>query len=465
MEQRFLYEYLFHGDIADGDKIEFYTFNDSLTDSDIQNIYRNYAPHALLRRMLRHFPRHQWVGGQDVIRMGSLVASTHNLGQRVVSKWLATRENAAEPAPADTAHIPHEGYASEDDVAHPQGAVHEQEDQIVLAPDGPLSKSLAEASDVQWTAFNNKMRGDCKKYFDADPRSELAIMLTMGEAMDKLLRKRIFMSGEQWHKANDMASAQGMPRTFKLIERASNAVEFVVGRKTLTLLHDANAWHALHETDWTLHNRSLAFRLCSRQAAGLMNNLVTPHRSCPDAFFYDMLSGDADAIHARQQRPPCERDDYTNDHIQAYIDDLAGEESVAVATLVVDEACVATVRSECGHSFWQREARLRSVQTKVDSFHSTNATHILHAQRQIERAYKRTIKYPRKPGRKPKKKVMKRPASRWKERRTRNGNQPRKSTWNVFISEDAVRGARGRLNPRGLAARYADIKKHQNSLA
>ena len=227
---------------------------------------------------------------------------------------------------------------------------------------------------------------DCKAYYGNNPRPSLAIMLTCGNMLDKLLHEKIYLSGAAWRRQNDSATMKGEPRQFKMVEKASNKSEYAVGRTHVRLLNDSTQWLTLRHDDFNLKNASLAFRLIVRQAAATVINLVIPHRQCPDAFVHDLLSGDNETIANLKQTPTCMMDDWVYEHCEEHGKERIDEpDSIATTYLVADEGITATVRSECGHSFWQREARCRSLQTHSDSFITTNATHMLHRQRMIER--------------------------------------------------------------------------------
>ena len=189
-----------------------------------------------MNKMLQHFPRHRWVGGQDCIRVGALLTGTHNLGEQVVPVWVKKVKEAdddQENEEEDDAN----GYQSEDEA----GPVQQQ---IVAAAAGVPGGLIGDSSDFLRT-LNRKMNMDCRRFFLSHPRPRLFIMAIAGNHFDKLIKSKIFLSGAEWSKMNDKQTILGFPRKYKLCEKASNKMEMEYGRKTAALLHVPSAWAAL----------------------------------------------------------------------------------------------------------------------------------------------------------------------------------------------------------------------------
>ena len=145
------------------------------------------------------------------------------------------------------------------------------------------------------------------------------------------------------------------------------------------------AWKCLPKCAWTLETRHLSFRLIVRQGAGVLLYLHAPHQETPFTLF-DVLGMDAARTKEIASLRICKHCDFSNGHLKRHpsAELLGGHESVFVLAAVAEKAKVSSANVECGHSYWQREARLRSIQTHSEAFQDCSGTVIQMQARRCE---------------------------------------------------------------------------------
>ena len=159
--------------------------------------------------------------------------------------------------------------------------------------------------------------------------------------------QKIHLSSKAWAKENDIRTAEGKPRKYRVIEAASNHGEMQLGCYLAHLLHDASKWKALHDGDINLKNRALASRLILRQLAVAKLCLVVPHETMPLATFSELLQNGAEGSARLRKEPPCMWDEWSAEHSEVYPDGEHSQgESLLVLEGMADEIQVSTLRSE-----------------------------------------------------------------------------------------------------------------------
>jgi hypothetical protein len=378
--QRYRYDSLFQDDLSDGDYIWVYS-STGATDEDIKQLYKAEAPAALgVNSLLQHFPRHRWTGAKEIFQAVLLLAGTHKLLLRCGCKWLlitievprwpAFRVRAAEVAIADA------------DVEADAESLPDEEEAPQIAP---LQDNSAQGEHVTDHSTKSAMffageRKKAKVFIKSDPLGTATACSQMQACLDDMQRHKLYVSGAKWSEENDRQTALGKPRTYRILDARSNCAERRCANKLFRLLCVPDAWKCLHSSRWTLRLRHLCFRLIARQAAGILMYLWSPHEETPYVSF-DILSGDPERIKELSEMWPCKMCDFTFFHWEKYptADELGGAESLFTFAGIAELLRIATSTVECGHSFWQREARLRSVQTYCETFADCSAT-VLHMQ-------------------------------------------------------------------------------------
>jgi hypothetical protein len=197
LRQRASYERCFNGDISDEKRIRLYVPAGAPNDATLKAMIRSEAPDAQLPKMLPVFPRHRWVGAQDCLRQGFLLAATYGILFKALPVWaktlgadsplsLALQPRAAAPCqPADDV-----GYESDDAVAQ-DGALAESSALV------PLESLEPAAAKAHWPQFHRKVKGKAAKWALTDPAPNLAVLTIAGQPLDTLITSILTSAGEK----------------------------------------------------------------------------------------------------------------------------------------------------------------------------------------------------------------------------------------------------------------------------
>ena len=465
---RHAYEAVFHADIADTSHIDFYPLGEE-SDAEIRDFVADSAGDALLPQMLPYFPRHKWKGAQLCNTLVALLAGTHGL-LSVVYAWLGaappqspSSHDAPAPALADAA----EGYESEDDA---QPVVVQS--QIVPSSGGPSETFQIDAKEVVWSEFNKRMKGDTVKFVASNPRPIVLVMAIVGSVMDRLMNERLHLASEKWDAQNEARCVRGKQRQYRIVETASNRHEFALGRECLRLLNDNAHWRAMQDIDHSLKIRSIASRMIFRLLTGVQLKLVVPHEVGTFRLFTDILGAQEPPLPV-----PCLRSIFSNEFIEDHAaDGVYSETAVACAVTISDELATTTLKSENGHGLWQREARIKSLNTTPESFSNISGTMLQLRQRRIEGIGKQRAVLPKKRGRKRKRsqrigKPGRKPCEETKRRKARRIHRDLKSGransgYNIFVSDNTKgkkKGIYGGGVFRGTAQKWADMNEAERA--
>jgi hypothetical protein len=265
------------------------------------------------------------------------------------------------------------GYASAEETHHASS-------ELVAYEVANVKAATCAPSKEDWPEFNRRMKMDCNKWARTNPASRLLILAIVDMPIYLIMQSMLHRSGEAFDLRNDSLGAAGQGRMYRILEAHKNVCECDASWRLLRLLRDADPWETLPLSERTLANRSLAFRTLAREVAGIFMLLAVPHVGMPFSVF--SLLEDRSAAAGLLSSPKCMRDDFSNGLLDAYPgDELGGPESLAVLASIGEIARTDTANIECGHSFWQREARARSLQTKVATHSAVSATFLMHTQR------------------------------------------------------------------------------------
>ena len=277
------------------------------------------------------------------------------------------------------------------------------------------------------------------------------------------MRHKLFLAGKRWDIIQSEASIAGRPRSYRITDEASNAAETRCAWAAAKLFCNPVEWNCLHLNDRNMRQRAEAFRLISRQVAMVFLLLYIPHLVGPFSLFND-LDGNLDSFDMALGQPSCFYGDFMYHHMKEFPSaaDLLGKTSMFILLCIADMVRTQSTRSENGHAFWQREARLRSVQTACADYDDISAIVFLHQCRLAELSHEihsAPVKKGRRKQVKPKKlrkrKGVKKPNAK-KKYVSKKAPRPRRGNpYNAFVAERAT-GAEGKGGDifRGLAGEY-----------
>ena len=399
---RLTYEKCFGGDIFDTTWVWFYAERDlepidPHRKKDIEEMMRVEGPKALLPSLTDLFPRHRWRGHGEVLREVSVLLTTHGLGVEAIKLWVLSLGAGLTPereqrAPQQQEPIA-DGYASEDENVQKESSSSVG---VVVA-----SSSLT----LDWVEVNKKAKVDVVAWIRKPSTPGTSLILTIvSKPLSSLMDEYLSFSGNAWTSRNDIDSAAGKPRKYRIVEVGKNNMENQFARKALRLLLDPSTWEALPPAHYTLTSRSLAFRALMRAISSVYMLLKLPNEQMPISLF--QILDDPLLAPVLVGKPQCMRDEYADEHIKHFCNvgegvvdedpaenedaDIDAEglnsiESLCTLGAVAEIAHPQSTRSETGHAFWQREAKARGMQTVAEAHPYISATWVLHRQRVAER--------------------------------------------------------------------------------
>ena len=407
MVQRYRFLSLLHSDIRDTRHIVFYD-NTGRSDEAIIKHFKEEIGHVLVPKAVEYFPRHRWTGAEAVMLQLELFFGVHDLGREALLELMH-----AKPIEASAGFIgasqaimddEEEGYASEDERS--LGFVPAGSSVVVGEKESGLTAN-------SWVDYNQQAKTDLVTWVRMDPRPTVTIMSMVFKPISRVLHHKLHVASEKWMELNDLETARGHQRKYRVLESHSCAAEYECAKQLHKLLVTPEEWKLLRDEDRNLYYRGLAFRLLSRQAGGMLLLLVIPLRNNPHMIF-KVLVASPDEIKELMDimaKPFCMCDEFAYSHMKDY-PDLGSEESRTVLATIAEILRDETSRMETGHAVWQREARLKSINTITDTILSASASTMFRTQRSIERRHvPKRAKPCEKVGRKQRTTMLKRPAS------------------------------------------------------
>lgn len=373
--------------IFDKDRIDFFVEDQNITDMEIVELFRKEAPKALLPHMLPLFARHRWNGSQQVLRECALFFNTNGIAEEAIPIWLnkvsvAASSNMLLDSGRRQIQDEDPGYTSQDE--NYDIATGRRPWQLVAAGEGASSR-LDDNGDVVVKPLNaadihKRARTDLLTWSQQSPSVNLTIMAICGEAMETYMHKLLHLNSAKWDKRNDIHALDRSGPDYRILVSHRNVLENECALSMLICLTKAAVWHALPFNAQTMESRRLAFKLLARKAGYLLIAVVLPHSMPPYALFRLLQDSDeSDKIVAAI--PDCQFCDFSKDHEEVYAgDNLFAFESKLVLATIGNAALSANNRIECGNAYWQREAKVKSINVKAEGFTTLNATFLMHRQ-------------------------------------------------------------------------------------
>ena len=394
------YDRYFNGNIQDSDFVWHFAAPGGLNDEALKVEFCREAPSILLPRLLDHFPRHRWTGAHEVVCEVALFSATHNLLAESVSIWCSTLGTEVHPKPQATevdqpAILPiDDGYSSDE--------LQERDGLLAMNSTGVAGQPQ------DWHEMNNKAKVDVKAWVASNPTSTMLVLAVALGPLATLRDHYLLASGVKWEDKNNRDTVEGKPHKFRILEAHNNVQENEFATGSLDLLTNPSLWTPLPGHAHTVAARSFAFRVLFRQLAGVYMLLAVPHQCMPYALF--KLLEDRSFARAFIEMPRCLHEEFSDAFIsgcRGSAEQLASHASLCVLSAIADTVRLDTARVETGHSFWQREARARGLQTMADSLIAVSATFVMHRARAAEAACKKTPGKTAKRGRRRKERVAK----------------------------------------------------------
>jgi hypothetical protein len=367
------------------------------SDASILDYIEKHGPRLVLPTSLDVFARHRWGGAQEVFEASTLYCSTLDLFNWCMPVWMGKKPPVDEISKSGIHAL--SGYSDT--------FAARQKKQVTVVVPVPAADPEERLPAVFTDTFLAGKRVDLGDFSISKPRGPLLISSLINNGMDVGLRGKLYGAGERWRRARDQRTAAGYERSYRVVEAAQNKTERQAAQRALELLCNSDEWRALPAADRTLRNRSLAFRMLTRQMGSMLILLKIPHENAPYLLFNVAVCGNQSEKDSFAKICQCLQDDFTHYWLQEYPAQHFSElESSTLLAIIADWIKTSSTRSECGHSFWQSVAHVRSLRVITDSFEPVSAALFMQQNKRCEQIDAITDA-PRPLGRKPKPKIKK----------------------------------------------------------
>ncbi|CAE7262689.1 unnamed protein product [Symbiodinium microadriaticum] len=358
---------------------------------------RKFAVAALLPSKLKLFAKNRWAQHFEAVSFCGLLAAYHGLLEPVL---LAIKAVSGEDSRAKPATTENSGDAVLDMLADEMGleAFDGQTEAATRVPDDQGQGLAAGHDDVQedeaganpaeidWVTLNKQFKQKAGLWAGSRPVARLTFLAMSITAMERVMHAYLAMSGDEWEvKQRQLAMAgfdekrdvfdrfciRGQTRAYRLLVAARGQEEEKAFAKIMECLCETPL--SLSQQHFTLHFRSLAFRLFSRVGSGLHWLLRVPHSSWPYALF-KLLDGDTEVL---SNTPACCLDELGAAYLQKYPADTCtyqpGTEEYAALAFLAENVHIDIAGIESRHAALRRLALKKSLQTWVTSFQHLSA--------------------------------------------------------------------------------------------
>ena len=378
---RLRYFAMFVGDIDDADTFIFSTSLD-MTDSTILDWIEEEGPMILLSKLVACFPRHRWLGGQEVGEALALFASTHGLAESCLPEWLGTSapKRSSNAAASSRQVVSHCGFGSDSDDAPGE----------ILVPAGDLGSCLdapmEETAPARPTAeFYQKKKQEAIGLALPGRRADLLIFCICNNHMNKGLRSELYNAGERFDRDNDAGTSRGDPRRYRITTAASNETARRAAAAACKLLTCGDGWLALADADKTVARRALAYCTLTKQQGSLIINTVTKHEMTPHLAFQAALCIDYKKQQQFANMCSCLHCEFAAYWLAAHPGtQFSKPDNLDALAEMAEQIKCASTSSENGHAYWQAVCRVRSLQTNADQLERCSATSLMRQNRRYE---------------------------------------------------------------------------------
>ena len=280
-EHRVTFESFFQCEIRDefaNGHFLFYTNKSAAawSDDDIRAYIKSKAPYAVLPRAFDVPAVHRWNGIDHVFSAATLLCGTLDLMASCVPQWLGKEAplkiGHALVQSLDSGYIDHA--SSKTAIAPVEATLLNTEDKNSDAPANPTA---------EWYAAR---RSDSHTLSQPRPLPQLMSNTIMGRHMSLGLKTKLFRAGERWAEQNDIQTASGGIRRYRIVDESSNETEGVAAKSALYLFRTASAWHAIPPSLRTVSTRSYCTRSLTKQVGALILNCTSVHEDNPYTMFY-----------------------------------------------------------------------------------------------------------------------------------------------------------------------------------
>ena len=226
--QRSILDATLNGDIEGHEIQHFCTLGCCHSVEDTMAKFAKYCVWSLLPHKLPRFPRTRWSNREASVCWSGLLACHHNLLLRVLERF-ARRPNLQPIDHTDNADLL-------EDLA-PAVPLADVEPEAVDVPhaapvdDANFDEPTQDQEDIgepllgkglDWTELNKQYQLKSVAWVNSNPRPRLVLMQLIGELLQRVMHKCLFLSGRKWERRQLQLEAKGLPRSYRVLEAADS---------------------------------------------------------------------------------------------------------------------------------------------------------------------------------------------------------------------------------------------------
>jgi len=249
---------------------------------------------AFLPQTLRLYARHHWTGLDVALDQQGALESCHSLFSRTTRRFL---DALGHKWTKTIRQVPLQQLLAlgRDDMPLPLADAPDADQQDVrsapeVVPD--VTKDAGKPSETEWAKENTKRRTMMADFWSAGPLWILIILRSALEPLRELLTMKFKYGSWAWEATQRAKAAKATmagqngphAREYRAYISATNKEELQCALELKKLMAGPEPWKDLLDSEpkaLTLRGRGVAFRILTRAAAGVHENLMHRHRQYP----------------------------------------------------------------------------------------------------------------------------------------------------------------------------------------
>jgi hypothetical protein len=378
-KQRLILSAFLTGDLEDHTCVTVWT-NDLELDRDaVLLLIKQKVIPALVPSKAPMFPRSKWTNVEKAIDFFGLIDAHHGLLEPTVMLYTKTKQKP------ELGVVGWAFCAADFEVDEPAATEVDEdgdgEQPAVLLPvaeaatagnhETPLDSTTG---NVDWAAFNLKMKAKFAEWSQMQPCSILAIMRGTMLAPWSLMNTLLETSGEQWEKSQQLLQAKGQSRSYRIVE-AFHQRALHSFRDTL---HDSfhSCPKALPISGHVRNLQVLSFRMLSCIGASVNFNIQLNWQSYPVKLFCALkICHSEEQVLAMLADPECMLDELSAAILAKFptADELLGDEAQCILQGIASLFTMDIAAIEARHASTRRIIHVSGVQTHMPALDRVSA--------------------------------------------------------------------------------------------
>ncbi len=384
--RRYILGTMLNGDLEKEEVTHFCPFNCCRDFNDTVSKMTSYVVDALIPGKMPRFVRSRWNQQAESVCWAGLLASHHNLLQKVLSEFTGVPTHGLKPAQAEAPLPAALGWSFLDDDEDPvsvdgkgrgndsrntnttfdaeYGIVELNQDQDVEYED---AFGTDEHGETDWVKRNKAFKKNCGRWAQTAPGPRLVVMKTVMDATSLAVNKAFAVAGSDFDRAQDLACARGQERSYRMLEAAKgeDVKQFFASLAT----QFENPCPGLPSRAMNSNLLKIHFTMLSRAGCAMEMLLRRPRRGQPYQLFKMLLPDQSSSKYLED--PDCLCDELSAAFRKQFPEWC--EDARICLTILAQSIKVDVSQLETRHAISRRLAVMKGLQTWIPSIESLSA--------------------------------------------------------------------------------------------